>query len=81
MQLYLDTYDRTYDILHKPCFSDDHMAMRTFGPANPSRHSIVLVLLLISCVSRIDPVKPWAYVANSSQVRETVVIAIQTYED
>lgn len=70
MQEYFESYERIYHILHAPSFWQAYQEMWQLGVENAPRHTLVMVLLMITAVSCLAPKQPWTYVANSSSTRE-----------
>lgn len=80
VQNYLDSYDRIYHIIHEPSFWGAYSAIWQVGLENASRHTLAMVLLMISSVSCHNPAQPWVYITNSSKARETAIVATQACE-
>jgi hypothetical protein len=73
VDLYLESYDRIYHILHTPSFRDAYHIVWQGRLSDAPRYTVVLVLLMVSCVSCVGPAHPWTYVANSSKARERAI--------
>jgi hypothetical protein len=80
VDLYLESYDRIYHIIHAPSFWVEYHSMWQGGLLNAPRHIVVLVLLMVASVSCVGPVHPWTYVANSSKAREGAIAITQACE-
>jgi hypothetical protein len=80
VDLYLESYDRIYHVIHTPSFWDEYHSMWQSGLFNAPRHIVVLVLLMVASVSCVGPVHPWTYVANSSKAREGAIAITQACE-
>jgi hypothetical protein len=80
VDLYLESYDRIYHILHVPSFWDAYHNMWQGNLRDASRHTVVTVLLMVACVSCVGPAHPWTYVANSSKAREGAIVITQACE-
>lgn len=80
VQLYLDSYEYVYHVLHLPTFTSEYERLWTDIPS--ARPGFIAVLLLImSTVKCLTLDEPWLYNANSSSARETAVHWIQSCED
>jgi hypothetical protein len=80
VDLYLESYDRIYHIIHTPSFLDDYHNMWQGRLSDVPRHTLVLVLLMVASVSCVGPADPWTYVANSSKAREGAIAITQACE-
>ena len=77
---YFESYGRIYHIIHAPSFWQSYSEMWRLGVESAPRHTLVLVLLMISAVSCLAPKQPWTYVANSSSAREKAIVITQACE-
>ncbi|KAM0704913.1 hypothetical protein Q7P35_007700 [Cladosporium inversicolor] len=80
VNLYLESYDRIYHIMHAPSFWDAYHSMWQGNSRDASRHTVVTVLLMVACVSCVRPAHPWTYIANSSKAREGAIVTTQACE-
>ena len=80
VDLYLESYDRLYHIMHVPSFWDAYHNMWQGNLCDASRHTVVTVLLMVACVSCVGPARPWTYIANSSKAREGAIVIAQACE-
>jgi hypothetical protein len=80
VDLYLESYDRIYHIIHTPSFLDAYHSMWQGRLSDAPRHTLVLVLLMVASVSCVGPADPWRYVANSSKAREGAIAITQACE-
>jgi hypothetical protein len=78
---YFESYGRIYHIIHAPSFWKSYSEMWRLGVEAVPRHTLVLVLLMISAVSCLAPKQPWTYVANSSSAREKAIVITQACEN
>lgn len=80
VDLYLESYDRIYHVLHAPSFWESYYSMWQGRLSDAPRHTVVMVLLMVACVSCVGPEHPWTYVANSSKTRERAITITQACE-
>ena len=80
VDLYLESFDRIYHIMHTPSFWDAYHIMWQNKLCDAPRHTVVTVLLMVACVSCVGPAHPWTYVANSSKAREGAITITQACE-
>lgn len=80
VDLYLESYDRIYHVIHTPSFWDSYNTMWQGQSSDAPGHTVVLVLLMVACVSCVGPAPPWTYVANSSKAREGAIMITQACE-
>jgi hypothetical protein len=80
VDLYLESYDRIYHIMHVPSFWDAYHTMWQGNLRDASKHTVVTVLLMVACVSCVGAAHPWTYVANSSKAREGAIAITQACE-
>ncbi|KAF2721328.1 hypothetical protein K431DRAFT_294368 [Polychaeton citri CBS 116435] len=76
VQLYLDTFEPIYHLLHLPTFRKDYAEMWS-DLANAKPHCVALVLLMIAAVQCVPAPSELLYHANSAVVREKAVTIIQ----
>ncbi len=75
VQLYLDSYDLIYHIIHLPTFRQQYNAVWT-EQTESRGHVLTLVLLMIAAVQCLQAKEPWLYRGNSSTAREKAITAI-----
>ena len=80
VDLYLESYDRIYHVMHVPSFWDTYHSMWQGNLCDAPRHTVATVLLMVACVSCVGPAHPWTYVANSSKAREGAIAITQACE-
>ncbi|GAB7334823.1 hypothetical protein MBLNU13_g06736t1 [Cladosporium sp. NU13] len=80
VDLYLESYDRIYHVIHGPSFWEAYRNMWQGNLRDASRHTVVTVLLMVACVSCVGPAHPWTYIANSSKAREGAIVITQACE-
>lgn len=81
LDLYFASFDRIYHIIDYPSFCMRYDDMWQIGPQHTPEHTVALVLLMIACVSCLEPAKLWTYVANSSKAREAAIEITQACEN
>ena len=81
VDLYMESYDRIYHIMHGPSFWEAYHNMWRGNLCDASRHIVVTVLLIVACVSCVGPAHPWTYIANSSKAREGAIVIAQACEN
>lgn len=81
IQLYLDSYDTIYHVLHAPTFRKDYNEM--WANLNATRPHVIALVLVMSASSQLlsTTSAPWLYTGNSSNVRERAIAIIRAVED
>lgn len=77
VQLYLDTYERTYRILHVPSFWKEYNHFwKAPGEGNPT--FVVLLILVMAVVRCLRIETPRVFIGESSQEREVAITWVET---
>jgi hypothetical protein len=82
VQVYWETFETIYRVLHRPDFWTDYYALWE-NPLAASADFLVTVLLVVatvSCVSPVSPQEPMSYIGDSSTLRERAIALVEISE-